>query len=266
MRNEGNVQVGVPQPFSLSYRSITPQEEQASNLLVTAALSASHIAYGSIRMEPVFLTTGQAGGMAAALAIDGNTSVQDLDYQLLRQRLMADGALLEWPTNRAEPQPLSLTLDFNGLSAPLPKTLRYTSEGTGFAAATWDGTNTENVVAGDLSYSRGGYAVQQAAGAAPGKLQGTYSAARQNYRDFAGALDGEVWVSLLVQNPDADAKAGISLNPATNADPAAGPVLNYLLLDGETLKASVAGQLSDNITVLAAGETHLLLMRLVVND
>ena len=92
VRNEGNVQVGVPSPFSLSYRSITPQEEQASNLLVTAALSASHIAYGSIRMEPVFLTTGQAGGMAAVLALDGNTSVQDVDYQLLRQRLIAGGS------------------------------------------------------------------------------------------------------------------------------------------------------------------------------
>ena len=148
----------------------------------------------------------------------------------------------------------------------MPKTLRYTSEGTGFATATWDGTNTENVVAGDLSYNRGGYAVQQAAGAVPGKLQGTYSAARQNYRDLAGALGGEIWISLLVQNPDADAKVGISLNPTTNADPAAGPVLNYLLLDGEVLKASVAGQLSGNISVLAAGETHLLLMRLVVND
>ena len=221
VRNEGNVQVGVPQPFSLSYRSITPQEEQASNLLVTAALSASHIAYGSIRMEPVFLTTGQAGGMAAALAIDGNTSVQDLDYQLLRQRLMADGARC-WNGRRIAQsrKPLSLTLDFNGLSAPLPKTLRYTSEGTGFARRRRGMERTRKTSwRATCRIAAAGMPSSRRPGAAPGKLQGTYSAARQNYRDFAGALDGEVWVSLLVQNPDADAKAGISLKPGDERRP-----------------------------------------------
>ena len=98
--NEGNVQVSTPEPYSISYRSITPADNEATNLLVTAALSASHIAYGSIRMEPVFMTLGQAGGAAAVLAMDQGISVQDLDYQVLRNQLIAAGACWIGPSTR----------------------------------------------------------------------------------------------------------------------------------------------------------------------
>jgi hypothetical protein len=80
----------------VDYRSLTPKEEQCSNLLVPVCLSASHIAYGSIRMEPVYMILGQSAGTAAALAVDGNTSVQRVNYPKLRERLLADKQILKW--------------------------------------------------------------------------------------------------------------------------------------------------------------------------
>jgi FAD dependent oxidoreductase len=95
-RNEGDVQIRVPRPYPVDYRSLTPKEEQCSNLLVPVSLSASHIAYGSIRMEPVYMILGQSAGTAAALAVDGNTSVQRVNYPKLRERLLADKQILKW--------------------------------------------------------------------------------------------------------------------------------------------------------------------------
>ena len=79
VKNEGNVQIGVEEPYPISYRAIVPKKAQATNLLVPVALSSSHIAFGSIRMEPVFMMLGQAGGLAAAMAHDDFAPVQDLD-------------------------------------------------------------------------------------------------------------------------------------------------------------------------------------------
>jgi len=97
VRNEGNVEVGLRKPFRISYRSVTPLESEASNLLVISALSSSHIAYGSIRMEPVFMILGQSAATAAAIAIDNEVSVQQVPYRELRSRLIADGQALEEP-------------------------------------------------------------------------------------------------------------------------------------------------------------------------
>src|SRR5206468_2666205 len=83
-RNEGDVQIGVPRPYPVSYRSLVPKEDECDNLLVPVCLSASHIAYGSIRMEPVFMILGQSAGTAAALALEGGTSVQKVEYGKLR--------------------------------------------------------------------------------------------------------------------------------------------------------------------------------------
>jgi hypothetical protein len=99
VRNEGNVQVGGFTPYPISYRSIVPLRGEVSNLLVPVCLSASHIAYGSIRMEPVFMVLGQSAGTAAAMAIDTGAAVQDLDYAGLRKRLLADGQVLEAPAS-----------------------------------------------------------------------------------------------------------------------------------------------------------------------
>jgi hypothetical protein len=96
VKNEGDVQVGCPKPYPVSYRSIVPKEEQCVNLFVPVCLSSSHIAYGSIRMEPVFMILGQSAGTAAALAIDNGISVQKVEYAKLREKLLADKQVLEW--------------------------------------------------------------------------------------------------------------------------------------------------------------------------
>ena len=96
VRNEGDVQTKVPRPYSLSYRSIVPKEAECANLLVSVCLSSSHMAYGSIRMEPVFMILGQSAATAASLAIDGKTSVQKIDYAKLKERLLADKQILTW--------------------------------------------------------------------------------------------------------------------------------------------------------------------------
>jgi hypothetical protein len=95
-RNEGDIQVAV-KPYPISYRSIVPREKEGSNLLVPVCLAATHIAYGSIRMEPVFMVLGQSAATAAAMAIDGHRPVQRIDYGKLRARLLADGQILSAP-------------------------------------------------------------------------------------------------------------------------------------------------------------------------
>lgn len=94
--NEGDVQVGGFPPYPISYRSIVPKPDECGNLLAPVCLSATHIAYGSIRMEPVFMVLGQSAATAAALAIERQTRLQKLDYGDLRARLLADNQVLEW--------------------------------------------------------------------------------------------------------------------------------------------------------------------------
>lgn len=96
VRNEGDVQVGGFPPYPISFRSIVPKKAECENLTVPVCLSTSHIAYGSIRMEPVFMILAQSAATAAAMAIDNNSAVQDVDYPKLREKLVADGQILEW--------------------------------------------------------------------------------------------------------------------------------------------------------------------------
>jgi hypothetical protein len=103
VRNEGDVQVGGFPPYGISYRSLVPKETECTNLFVPVCLSATHISYGSIRMEPVFMVLGQSSATAAALAIDADTSVQMVDYAKLRERLLADKQVLEWSGPRPTP-------------------------------------------------------------------------------------------------------------------------------------------------------------------
>jgi hypothetical protein len=106
--NEGDVQVGVAGPYPISYRSIVPKAAECTNLLVPVCLSATHIAYGSIRMEPVFMILGQSAATAAVQAIDDRRDVQTIDYDKLRQRLLADGQVLDWSgPKRAKTRPAS---------------------------------------------------------------------------------------------------------------------------------------------------------------
>jgi hypothetical protein len=96
VRNEGDVQVGGFPPYPISYRALVPRASQCSNLLVPVCLSALHISYGSIRMEPVFMVLGQSAATAAVLAIEEKTAVQRVDYKKLRQRLLRDKQILDW--------------------------------------------------------------------------------------------------------------------------------------------------------------------------
>ena len=97
VQDEGDVQESTRGAYAISYRSLVPQRGEASNLLVPAAVSSSHIAYGSIRMEPVFMILGQSAATAAAQALDAGVAVQDVDYAKLRERLLADQQVLEKP-------------------------------------------------------------------------------------------------------------------------------------------------------------------------
>ena len=99
VKNEGNVEVGGFGPYPIAYRSLVPKISECSNILVPVCLSATHIAYGSIRMEPVFMVLGQSSATAAVMAIDAQTDVQKVDIKKLQERLksdpLADGSLFE---------------------------------------------------------------------------------------------------------------------------------------------------------------------------
>ncbi|MEK5038295.1 FAD-dependent oxidoreductase [Sporosarcina sp. FSL K6-3457] len=99
--NEGDVQVPIS-PYEISYRSIRPKSEECINLLVPVCLSSSHIAYGSIRMEPIFMILGQSAATAAALAYKHKTTVQDVDYGELKQELLQANQVVEWDSDKID--------------------------------------------------------------------------------------------------------------------------------------------------------------------
>lgn len=100
VKNEGDVEVSPGGAYLISYRAIVPKKEEIRNLLVPVCLSASHIAYGSIRMEPVFMILGQSAATAAASAIDKKVAVQDISYPELRERLLEDKQVLDLPSEK----------------------------------------------------------------------------------------------------------------------------------------------------------------------
>ena len=113
VRAEGCVAKKSPKPFQISYRSIVPKQGECDNILVPVCLSATHIAYGAIRMEPVFMVLGQSAATAAAMAIDANVPVQKVDYAELRKRLLADKQVLDTfipppPVPRSPPKPRAM--------------------------------------------------------------------------------------------------------------------------------------------------------------
>ncbi len=101
VQNEGDIGVSTRGPYQIAYGSLTPKKGQADNLLVPVCVSSSHSAFGSIRMEPVFMILGQSAATAAALAIDGGMAAQDVPYAKLREHLIKDKQILEYtaPSN-----------------------------------------------------------------------------------------------------------------------------------------------------------------------
>ena len=96
VQNEGDVGVKTPRAYQISYGSIVPKKLECTNLLVPVCVSSSHIAYGSIRMEPVFMVLGQSAATAACIAIEDDVAVQDVSYKKLSERLVSDEQVLEF--------------------------------------------------------------------------------------------------------------------------------------------------------------------------
>ncbi|AWW32867.1 xanthan lyase [Echinicola strongylocentroti] len=94
VQNEGDIGVHLPGPYKIAYGSIIPKMEEINNLIVPVAVSASHTAFGSIRMEPVFMILGQSGATVAALSLEKGLDVQDLPYEALKAQLLEDGQVL----------------------------------------------------------------------------------------------------------------------------------------------------------------------------
>jgi hypothetical protein len=95
VQNEGDIGVPTPGPYAIAYGSLVPGRGQCPNLLVPVCVSSSHIAFGSIRMEPVFMILGQSAATAAMIALELDLAVQDVPYERLRERLLQDGQVLE---------------------------------------------------------------------------------------------------------------------------------------------------------------------------
>lgn len=94
VQNEGDIGVKAA-PYAIAYGSLVPKKGQCDNLLVSVCVSSSHIAFGSIRMEPVFMILGQSSATAAVMAIDNDLAVQEVPYTSLKQQLLKDGQVLK---------------------------------------------------------------------------------------------------------------------------------------------------------------------------
>jgi len=97
VQNEGDIGVSTHGPYQIAYGALVPKRGQADNLLVPVCVSSSHAAFGSIRMEPVFMILGQSAATAAAVALNARVAVQDLPYPALREQLLAEGQVLDKP-------------------------------------------------------------------------------------------------------------------------------------------------------------------------
>lgn len=95
VQNEGDIGVTPQQPYQIDLGSVIPKREDCTNILVPVCVSCSHIAFGSIRMEPVFMILGQSSGIIASMAIDSNKSIQDLNYNYIKTKLEASGQILK---------------------------------------------------------------------------------------------------------------------------------------------------------------------------
>ena len=138
VKNEGNVEISGGLPYDVSYRCLTPKREECDNLLVPVCLSASHIAYGSIRMEPVFMLLGQSAAKAACLAIDGGVKVQEVDVKEI-QRMYEEDPLLDGT-------PADIVVDDSSLNAPAAWTRIERNNGYGRSYLVLDPTSQEQAL------------------------------------------------------------------------------------------------------------------------
>ncbi len=102
VQNEGDIGVHANGPYEIAYGALVPKREECRNLLVPVCLSSSHIAFGSIRMEPVFMILAHSAATAAVMAMDGDLAVQDVPYADLRAQLEAEGQILHYTPTAAD--------------------------------------------------------------------------------------------------------------------------------------------------------------------
>ena len=138
VKNEGNVEIKGGLPYDVSYRCLTPKREECDNLLVPVCLSASHIAYGSIRMEPVFMLLGQSAAKAACLAINGGVKVQEVDVKEI-QRMYVEDPLLDGT-------PADIIVDDASLDAPAAWTRIEMNNGYGRSYLVLNPTSQEQTL------------------------------------------------------------------------------------------------------------------------
>lgn len=194
VRDEGSFQDTPALPYQIAYRSLTPKRTECENLLVPVCLSASHIAYCSLRMEPVYMALGHACGLAAVQAIHGKSSVQGIDVKALREKLLAQEAVLELPELANMPR-----------SAKLPGIVMDDSQAT--QTGHWTGSTYGNPVDGASVHD---------ANAEKGKLSITYTLqvpASGSYEvrvSYAAAPNRASNVPVSIQHADGTAAATVN--------------------------------------------------------
>jgi hypothetical protein len=194
VRDEGSFQDTPALPYQIAYRSLTPKRAECENLLVPVCLSTSHIAYCSLRMEPVYMAIGHACGLAAVQAIHGKSSVQGIDVKALREKLLAQKAALELPELANMPR-----------SAKLPGIVMDDSQAT--QTGHWTGSTYGNPVDGASVHD---------ANAEKGKLSITYTLqvpASGSYEvrvSYAAAPNRASNVPVSIQHADGTAAATVN--------------------------------------------------------
>ncbi|MFP4353826.1 MAG: FAD-dependent oxidoreductase [Phycisphaerae bacterium] len=243
--------------YSVAYGSITPKQAEATNLLVSSAFSASHTAYGSMRMEPVFMVLGQSAGTAAVRAIEEGTTVQQIDLATYQSIMRAYGQVLTTNEPNAGPFVGMLREDFHyGETSKDLETVSYIAPGW---AEPWqaDGADPKFVANENLSYDAEGYVNSHAYGFSGAAGDGSgQRAGHITIRNIRGGMSGEAWMTALVQvDPTTGAESLLWLD-GVSADDAMGIADDGSL---ELLGNQLAGSFDD-------GQVHLLLARLQVGS
>lgn len=285
VRNEGDVQIGVSSPYGISYGAITPKLGEADNLLVPVALSASHIAYGSMRMEPVFMILGQSAATAAVQAMGNGSAVQQVDYATLAARLRADGQVLQWGSAAAA-TPFVGTLIENFDYGPDNRRVGLVSYIHGGWAEPWGvardyrgGTQwlhsaTPAYIGGvGLTYDAPGYVNSEPVGwlisGAARAMPGSQGAPIVTGRAIAGGMTGTIWLSALAQidtltASDRDVLIWLDRDANGNVDNAGDAFIG--LRSGGVIQLRHSGSVNlFGDATYAAGVAHLLLARIDIN-
>ncbi len=256
---EGNFWLGnLRETYEIDYGSITPKTDEAGNLLVPLAVSASHTAFGSMRMEPVFMVLGQSAGTAAVRAMEEGTDVQGIDLATYQAIMRAYGQKL---TENDEPPvgPFvgTMTEEFNyGPDDENLNTVSYIAPGF---AEPWDADGADPVYDGgaNLTYDEGLYknaspvGVSGSAGAGTGLRAGHIAV-----REIAGGMSGEVWMSVLMSLDAVTDQEALLWLDGTGSDDALG------IAEGGSLE--LFGQ--DVESGLADGKVHLLLAKMIIGS